>query len=176
MGVMLSGETANGDYPRESVQTMVNIIREAERSIDYNRLYLETRQAVLEKGVVSGMEALASSAVETAFTAQADLLAIVSETGRMALLVAKYRPKARILVLTSNERTARQLSVSRGVWARLISSVLMNDPAGLWKYIIKLATATDWVKPGDKVVVVDRMSDLDVEEFDKQSHIDRHRN
>ena len=155
--VMLSAETAKGLYPRESVLTMTRIIAEAELALDYESSFTAIREAVLGQdgvGHVPIMEALASSAVESAMDVDAPLIVLISETGRLATLVAKYRPLARILVVTGNEMTARQMSVSRGVNALMMDSDILMRPSEAWIEIARYALRKQWVKVGDRAILV----------------------
>ena len=121
--LMLSGETASGIYPKKAVETMSRIIIEAERCLDYRHIFLDIRSEVLVRcGTVGPTEALASSAVETATSLSAKLLIVVSYSGDLVRLVAKYRPKARILLVTTSPTTARQCN---SVWGA--TAVLIND-------------------------------------------------
>jgi len=87
----------------------------------------------------------------------------------LAKLVAKYRPYARILVLTANEQTARQMSVSRGVVSKRVSWELIADPRGLTSFIYGYTKSQGWVVPGNRIVVVHTQLHgrvLDVEQAD----------
>merc|ERR1719330_1814610 len=85
--VMLSGETANGAFPVNAVSIMRNVCMKAEASLNYNSIFLSTRRRVLEgnEGLVSGAEALASSAVETAMDLNASVIVCLTESGATAM-------------------------------------------------------------------------------------------
>merc|ERR1719215_523739 len=93
--VMLSGETAAGDFPTNAVTIMRRVCEEAEAFIDYNSLYLSMTATVPAAGM-SFMEAVCCSAVKAAIDAKAALILALTETGSTALLLAKYRPEAPI--------------------------------------------------------------------------------
>ncbi|KAL5720778.1 pyruvate kinase [Ranunculus cassubicifolius] len=93
--VMLSGETAAGDYPEITVQTMARICKEAEASLDYDAVYKYLADEVPVP--TSLLESLASSAVRTANSARAAILLVLTRGGTTAKLVAKYRPSMPIL-------------------------------------------------------------------------------
>jgi len=124
--VMLSGETAAGSYPVQSILVMSRICREAEASIDYHALF----KAIMKRTPIpmTPLESLASSAVRTAHKVGASLIVVLTRGGATARLVAKYRPTVPILtvvvpVLTtdnltwqcSSEAPARQCLSSRGL-------------------------------------------------------------
>lgn len=87
--VMLSGESANGKYPTQTVETMKRICREAEKSINYRTLYKLTREGVLPP--ISNGESVASSTVKTAWDISAKAIVGLTESGRTAHLISKYR-------------------------------------------------------------------------------------
>ena len=108
---MLSGETANGPYFEKAVQVMAKTCCEAESSRNYYFLYQSVRNSILSsKGYLSVGESMASSAVKTALDIKAKLILVLSETGRMANYIAKFRPAVSVLCMTPDETTARQLS------------------------------------------------------------------
>eukprot|EP00892_Ulva_mutabilis_P007097 jgi/Ulvmu1/475/UM001_0483.1 len=124
--VMLSGETAAGNFPVEAVKVMTKICREAESSLDYYALF----KSILKEAPMpmSPLESLASSAVRTAHKVHAKLIIVLTRGGSTARLVAKYRPSIPVLtvavpVLTidnlewkcSGEMPARQCLVMRGL-------------------------------------------------------------
>jgi pyruvate kinase len=114
--VMLSGETAGGSFPIEAVTIMRRIVEEAEASLDYKSLHLNTRESVLcSSGKMPKSEAVSSSAAKSALDVGAPLLVVFCATGASVRHVAKYRPRATILAVTNDENVARQLLTSRGV-------------------------------------------------------------
>jgi pyruvate kinase len=113
--VMLSGETAGGDFPVEAVTIMRKIVEEAEASLDYLTLYSDIRKLVLQRDTrMDTVEAMTSTVVKTAADAGAVLIIVLTESGETARFVAKYRPKATILAVTSSEYTARSMNTLRG--------------------------------------------------------------
>ncbi|KAE9149057.1 Pyruvate kinase [Phytophthora fragariae] len=152
--VMLSGESANGDYPTQAVEVMSATCLQAETAIHYNDVYQSLRNAVLEvNGPMQTAEAVASSAVKTAIDINAKMLVVLTETGNTARRVAKYRPQMPVLVLTALEQTARQTEgFVKGVVARCVGSMIGTDS------ILYRATETGkelgWLKSGDAVVAV----------------------
>jgi len=156
--VMLSGETAGGDFPLEAVTIMRRIVEEAEQSIDYPSLYLKTRQNTLSnQGRMSQREAMASSAVKTAMDSDASLIVVFTETGTSVRLVSKYCPKAPILAVCDNDATARQLLSLRGV----ISCVIPFDAAldVITTKALIFAKSTGVTQSGDLAVVVREQRD-----------------
>mmetsp|Transcript_111541 Transcript_111541/g.216023 ORF Transcript_111541/g.216023 Transcript_111541/m.216023 type:complete len:170 (+) Transcript_111541:2-511(+) len=149
---MLSGETAAGGYPLESVTIMRKICQTTEQILDYESLYLRTTIRTKECGVMNHVEALCSSAVKAAVDAECKLIVALTETGSTAVTLAKYRPKATILAITASESTLRHLLVARGILPMLTASFVGTDSV-IAKAIAK-AKQDGLVVPGDTVVAV----------------------
>lgn len=123
--VMLSGETAGGQFPVEAVKVMAAVCVEAESAVDYDKVYHETVATVRAMGLLSVKEAIASSAVQTAQMVNAKLIVVLTETGNTARLVAKFRPRQPILVLTASEEAARACEgLYRGCRPLTLSSLI----------------------------------------------------
>lgn len=110
--VMLSGESAKGNYPVEAILTMDRIAKEVESSFDYIKKFDENRTTLLPN-IAS---AVSHSACTTAHDLGAKIIAVVSMSGRAVRMVAKYRPACPILACTPNEKTLRQLNL---VWGAI---------------------------------------------------------
>merc|ERR1712232_174040 len=109
--VMLSGETANGPYFEQAVKVMAKTCCEAESSRNYNHLFQSVRNSILNKvGNLSVGESMSSSATKSALDVNAKVIVVLSESGRMANYVSKFRPGVSVLMLTPNEQAARQAS------------------------------------------------------------------
>lgn len=172
--VMLSAETAKGKYPVEAVKQMVKIIIQAERCIDFESNFVNFTDEIHSAGVIlSDKENLALSAVETSIDINAPLIIVLSDNGQLALLVCKYRPRSKVLVVTSNPVTARQMSVSSNAEALLIDS-LEHGIDVVWSFkkdvnssvvdsnklqndhvAIEYALKNRLIYKGDRVVLVD---------------------
>ena len=110
--VMLSGETANGDYPFNAVNIMAKVCVEAERMLDYKRLFNDLR--LFSPGPLVTAEAIAAAAVSTVLDLNIDLVIVITDTGKIARFVAKYRPPVPILCCSMSMPVVRQLNASRG--------------------------------------------------------------
>lgn len=151
--VMLSGETAGGNFPLAAVNIMRRICEEAEVCLDYPSLYLSLRLNVTRAfGRMPAVEAVCSAAVKSAIDANCSLIVCLTETGHTAWMVAKYRPKAPVLAITASETTVRQLQCVRGIIPMLTASFVGTDSV-----IIKaLARAKEegMVKMGDTIIAI----------------------
>eukprot|EP00163_Fabomonas_tropica_P014968 TRINITY_DN2727_c0_g1_i3.p1 TRINITY_DN2727_c0_g1~~TRINITY_DN2727_c0_g1_i3.p1 ORF type:complete len:295 (-),score=101.97 TRINITY_DN2727_c0_g1_i3:115-999(-) len=138
--VMLSGETAKGKHPVEAVRTMSEIASEAERVVQSQLLYNNIRN--LNPSPVPREESVATSAVNAAYELRAKAILVLTNSGRTARLVAKYRPRCPIIAITKTPCTARQLCITHGVRAVLyqgddIATVTMDQ---------RLFIGVEWAK------------------------------
>jgi pyruvate kinase len=119
--VMLSGETAVGEYPVETVATMRQICTEAERHLQSNA-YVPRGQSAALTGLVDPItEAGADAACLIARRLDAALIVVVAaESGRAALALSNRRPSAAVLALARTEDVARLLSLCWGVEALVL--------------------------------------------------------
>jgi len=148
--VMLSGETAGGEFPIQSVQVMAKVCLEAESCIDYPALYRAIHAAVPHPFATP--EAVACAAVETAEDIGASLIIALTETGFTARLIAKYRPKQIVLALSASESTIRHLQVHRGVMTMLVPSFQGTD--NVIRSALLEAKDLGLIDSGDSVVAV----------------------
>lgn len=146
--VMLSGETASGQYPVESIQMQAKIAEKAEGVFNYNH---HTRQQYknLAKTVT---ESVAYSTVATANKLEEVKLVIaITESGNTARIISRLKPQTPILAVTSNPMTRRSLSLNYGVIAEMIE----KDPSttATLEKAVEIAKAKGLVKVGDEVAI-----------------------
>ncbi|MGM0216950.1 pyruvate kinase [Enterococcus sp. AZ126] len=144
--VMLSGETAAGDYPLEAVQTMARIaVRTEEALINQDsfalKLYSKTDMA----------EAIGQSVGHTARNLGIQTIVAATESGHTARMISKYRPKSHIVAITFTEQKARSLSLSWGVYATVADKPASTDE------MFNLATHTSqeegFASEGDLIII-----------------------
>lgn len=156
--VMLSGETANGEFPSEAVRMMGNTALEAESLVDYDTQFDFIRSKTLANGPVSATESLASNAVKTARELSCPVIVVITQTGTAARFVAKYRTPVPVLVVTADAAVARQ---TQG-YVRNVTAIVVED---LQEYdsVVKAALAAavekGLAKSGDAVVVLQANQD-----------------
>lgn len=150
--VMLSGESANGDYPIEAVTIMAKICVEAEEQTHYEELYNDIKERS-ESKVVTTKETMASSVCQ-AILDQKDtqLIIVLTQTGRLARLTAKYRPEVKILAASVNASVVRQMNAVRGVIGLKIPTFQEQD--NVINSIIDVAKSMDLCRDGGKVAVI----------------------
>jgi len=151
--VMLSGETANGEFPGDAVTFMSNTCYNAESIINYDDEFNAIRHRSLLKGGMARSESVASSAVKTAIDLNAKLIVVLTESGTTARLVAKYRPSQPIFVITTDPQVARQCnSYIRGAKSQVIESMLGTET--IVSNAVASFLASGRVVAGDDIVVV----------------------
>jgi pyruvate kinase len=145
--VMLSGETAAGQYPVESVRVMVRIAEHAERvAVDSWRARL--RQPVQCCNIA---EAVSHASTETAADLAAAAIVTPTNSGYTATMVAKYRPEAPIVAVTPNEEVQRRLTLVWGVCPLLAKRTENTDE--MTADAVRAAVRYGWVEPGQIAVI-----------------------
>ena len=117
--VMLSGESAAGKYPVESVETMAAIATKTEEAIDYTKFY---KQAVKTRKIDTS-EAICMSVAEIAYEFKAAAIVAFTLTGFTAVKMSRYRPQCPILAATPNEDVMNKLALTWGVTPVMCRSV-----------------------------------------------------
>jgi len=112
--VMLSGETAKGNYPNEAVREMHETCLKAENTIAYVSHFEEL--STLVKRPVSIVESCAMAAVRASLDMNAGAILVLSTSGDSARLLSKYRPVCPIFMVTRNASASRYGHLYRGVY------------------------------------------------------------
>lgn len=152
--VMLSGETANGKQPATAVQVMASIARQAEIGVNHNHEYNFVRSFTPKP--VGTVEAVVSTLAKSAVDISPGLIVVFSESGKMARLVAKYRPSAPVLVVTSNASLSRACSAYFSTYAMLLDAPMANrgEMAAALTRALEYAVSSGLCVPGKEVVVL----------------------
>jgi pyruvate kinase len=143
--VMLSAETAVGEYPIESVQTMDRIACAVEPSLGYRHQL----PSAAEEPTVG--RAMSNAACDLAEALGAKAILVPTFTGRTASAVARLRPQRPILALTHIDVSLRHMAIEWGVTPLGIPE--SSDVEDLWARSIAAARASGLVEPGDRVVL-----------------------
>ena len=147
---MLSGETANGEYPVEAVSAMAKIDKKAETSpifISHNHNLLH--ELHLQSDVT---EAIGEAAVRTANNLDIKVIVAFTQTGLTACKIAKYRPQADILAITGDESVQRGLTINWGVHALLVSN--LDKITDTFKLATQKVQELGLADKGDLILVV----------------------
>merc|ERR1712156_369062 len=114
--VMLSGETAKGDYPMQCIKTMSSLTQEAEACLWNERFFEELMRA--DQTRLEGMDitnTTAVAAVQASYSCRAAAIVAITTTGLTAKLCSKYRPHCPIIAVTRFDKAGRQMQLHRGV-------------------------------------------------------------
>lgn len=174
--VMLSGESANGQYPIESVQTMRRIVDEADdyisSSLSESRdIHCEVSSNNDTDDSRARQEAVCRAAVSAATSSNAKLIIVLVRGGTAARLLAKQRPAQPIMAFCLHPKSARQLNIHRGVYPVVGKGSLSDSPSPHRKHTHKHVDAKEaivaakeigWLSGGDSVVVVNSMPGNDL--------------
>lgn len=144
--VMLSGESAAGKYPVETVRTMAEIAEETERHIDYAKRF-RTNEFVIHDRV----DAISHATCGMAIDIGAKVIVVTSMSGMTVRMVSRFRAPTDIVGMATNKRVWYKLSLSWGVLPVL--SEQFNSTDVLFYHALRAARDTMHLQPGDNVVM-----------------------
>jgi pyruvate kinase len=145
--LMLSGETAAGKYPLESVRTMAAIAANIEATLSYR----DNLQKKAEQQKNNITEVISQAAVSSSLDLNAAAIITPTVSGFTSRMVSKYRPNAPIVAVTWDERVQRRLSLFWGVYPVKGEPVQSTDQ--MFESAIQSALECGLVKQNDLVVV-----------------------
>ncbi|MBR2767994.1 MAG: pyruvate kinase [Solobacterium sp.] len=144
--VMLSGETAAGQYPVQAVKAMAKIAETAEQNIDYKKQFYQ-----YDFKIETEMDAVSHATCGMAMDVQAKAIVACTMSGRVAKMVSRFRSPVDIVGLATNEKTWRSLALSWAV-TPLMEEVVPSTEV-LFYVAKKAAMEAMDLKPGDKIVI-----------------------
>lgn len=145
--IMLSGETAAGNYPIEAVRTMAKIALRTEQDIDYNKLFNDRPRE--ENPDITN--AISHATCTTAMDLNAAAIITVTKTGTTARMIVKYRPGCPVIGCSTDEKIYRQMSLYWGVIPAMIKEEYSMDI--LFLRAMEVAESMEIVKKDDVVVL-----------------------
>ena len=153
--VMLSGETANGAYPVEAVQTMDKIARTVEQSADFrvrmrsfhDECFLDAHNPKENMGII-----MSRSGVEVATAVNAKAIVTPTLSGNTARLLSVFRPDEPVLAISPNDRTVREMQLHWGVHA--CRTPLAGETEEMIQNAMKTTLNTEMAGISDKIVLV----------------------
>lgn len=145
--IMLSGETAAGNYPIESVKTMSLIAMRAEADINYPERFRKNSLS----GFSNVTTAVSHAACTTAMDLGANAIISVTKSGQTARMMSRFRPLTKIIGCSPCKKVCRQLSMSWGVEPMLIEEKYSTDE--LLEHAIDSAARMGYVNYGDLAVM-----------------------
>ena len=146
--VMLSGETAGGKYPVEALGAMLEIVTEAEASIDYWKRFQKQLVVTASNNI---NDAITHTCCLTARDLNATAILAATSSGRTARMICRFRPACPVAALTMQEKTRRQLAICWGVTPFLTGEV--NSTDRIFSLSAEVAVKEGLVRPGDTVVI-----------------------
>jgi pyruvate kinase len=141
---MLSGETAAGSYPVQSINAMAKIVEQAEEHIEYI-------QNIDDFEINTTAEALSHSAATLAKDLKAKAIVVCTRTGGTARMVSRFRPNINIIGMTTDIHAYRQLALSWGVLPAMADEYTSIDI--LFYFAKQIAKKSGLVKKGDIIVI-----------------------
>ncbi len=144
--IMLSGETAAGKYPVESVEVMAKIAEQTEKSIHYDKRFRNT-----DFHIKNMVDAISHTACSMAIDIGAKVIAVCSLSGMTVRMVSRFRGPADILGLTTDRKTWHKLSLSWGVCPVMMK--LYNSSDVMFYEAIRLAEEIYDLQTGDRIVL-----------------------
>lgn len=141
--IMLSGETASGKYPVETIATMRRIAREAENYLHGAKVEINSQD---------NSQSLGYAVYALSQTNNVKAIVALTQSGKTAHAISKFRPKLPIIACTPNEKTYHSLSMIYDVHPILDNSYTKIED--LTKNALRIALESNIVKKGDKIVLV----------------------
>lgn len=149
--VMLSGETASGNYPVQAVATMRRIVDRAERELGLWGNHKNTEQNPLELEGIPVPDAVSGAAVLIAKQVKAPAIICLTRSGLTAKMISKHRPECPILGLTPSQQTWRELALWWGVTSVRLSE--MSDINVAAREAVNICVREKLLPEGELVVI-----------------------
>jgi len=144
--IMLSGETASGQYPIEAVKTMNLIAKRIEVALNP-----EINLTRFGHGQTNTTNAISHATVQISLKLNAKAVITATESGFTAQMVSRYRPHSRIIAVSPHEKTVRKLQLVWGVFA--IKGASRGDTDTMTQEAMRLALEEKYISEGDLVIV-----------------------
>ncbi len=148
--VMLSGETAVGEYPVAVVEMMDRIVREAESELEFSPDHRRRRKS--DELPLDFSDAIADAAGRVADDIQAAAIVAFTQSGFTAQLISKYRPAHPVFAFTAQDRVLSRLCLNWGIYPRRTDFVADTDE--MVEKIDAMLCAEGQVKAGDNLVIL----------------------
>lgn len=155
--VMLSGETAKGDFPLQCIRTMASLSREAEAAL-WNQRFFEDLMRADSNKIQDATAAASIAAVQASYSTRASAIIGLTTTGRTAHIASKYRAHCPFLAVTRSPQAARQMQLFRGIIPLYYAEPRMDD----WtqdvderiQYCVDFGKKNGFIKTGDPVICI----------------------
>ena len=144
--LMVTGETAMGDFPEKVIDVLTRVIGETESAINYRDFAISRGQNRLNTA-----KAISHAACTVAHDQEIKILITMTHSGSTARMTSRYRPAARIIAMTPKEKTCRQLSIVWGVTPFLIREYTSSDEIA--DVANEILTRENLLSDGEKYVI-----------------------
>ena len=145
--IMLSGETAVGKFPVETVKTMAQIAEQTDKDIqNYANFISATYKNKSTPDIIS------HSAVSTSFALGAKAIAVLTNSGNSAKLIARFKPSCPIIAITDECHVYYKCGLIGGVYP-LVKDIPYGKVSSIFNLCAKCATENKFAKPGDFIVI-----------------------
>ena len=144
---MLSGETAAGEYPVETVAMMTSIANSIEETLDYEKLFAEN--ASLHETTITN--AIARATCSTALALDANAIITASASGITPRALSKFKPKVPIIAITESPQVMRKMALDWDVYPVLADPIKSTD--NMFDVCSQIAKDTGHVKKGDIAIL-----------------------
>lgn len=148
--VMLSAETAVGQFPDKAVKTMSDICLQAEKDINYKKTFFHTTFETYDL-----TDILSHSATSCSFKLDAKAIVLYTQTGKTASMIARYKPTSPIIAITDNEQTYNYLNMEWNVFP--VYSKINN--IDIFELACTIAKDKKLAKEDDKIIVTTGTTD-----------------
>lgn len=159
--VMLSGETAKGDFPVICVKTMAKISKEAEACTWNERMFEDMMRAESKENSTAGFDSTTTTAITavlSSYKCKAAAIVVLTTSGKTSHIVSKYKPHCPILSVTRFDQVARQMQIYRGCIPLLYEqprpSDWMQDVNDRVQFAIDFGKRSNFIANGDNIVVI----------------------
>ena len=142
--IMLSGETASGNFPVETVSIMSKIACETEASFNIDNINLKNENNSITK-------VIANSVVDAADKLQSKNIVAATTSGYTARQVSKYRPNCIIIATSQNEKTVRSLVLNYGIYPVLVPNFTNTDD--IVQNAIEVSKEINNLKKDDTIII-----------------------
>jgi pyruvate kinase len=162
--VMLSGETAAGAYPIESIKAMASVVWEADQIVNMqdspNKEWNDEMHQAMSPNEQE-LDVVAASAVRSAQDKGAKMIVLITMSGQVARAVARHRPTVPVVAFCTNPQVARRLQLHRSIHPFILQSTLDPGSAStrmgfLRAEAVRTLKEAGWAQAGDRIIMVDR--------------------
>ncbi|MBQ7318015.1 MAG: pyruvate kinase, partial [Phascolarctobacterium sp.] len=145
--IMLSGETASGDYPLEAVETMAKIAQRTEEALDYVSIF--QKKGISER--INSTDAISHATVQIAEEINADAIWTITSSGFTARMISKYKPRATVIAASNSITRVRAMQYYWGV--KPLLGPYSENTDEMIELSLACAMEQGYIKEGDCVII-----------------------